>query len=79
MPSADSRRGRLDGVAPDYTDTGGVGLRSTAERLGSAGACLLLAREAFVPVLDELTVIDADAIRATAAAHDRDPEGWRLS
>jgi hypothetical protein len=30
--------------------------------------------EAFVPVLNELTAIQADAIRATAAAHDRDPE-----
>ena len=30
-------------------------------------------REAFVPVLDELTAIQADAIRATAAAYDRDP------
>ncbi len=27
-----------------------------------------------MPVLDELTAIQADAIRATAAAHDRDPE-----
>ena len=77
MPSADSQRGRLDGVAPDYTDTGGVGLRLTDERLGSAGACLLV-REAFVPVLDELTVIQADAIRATAAAHDRDPDELAL-
>jgi hypothetical protein len=32
-------------------------------------------REAFfVPVLNELTAIQADAIRATAAAHDRDPD-----
>ena len=75
MPSsADSQRGRLDGVAPDYTDTGGVDLRLTAERSGSAGACLLLTREAFVPVLNELTALQADAIRATAAAHDRDPD-----
>jgi hypothetical protein len=35
-------------------------------------------REAFVPVLDELTAIQADAIRATAAAHDRDPEELAL-
>ena len=77
MPSADSRRGRLDGVAPDWTDTGGVGLRSTDERSGSAGACLLM-REALVPVLDELTVIQADAVRATAAAHDRDPDELAL-
>jgi hypothetical protein len=27
-----------------------------------------------VTVLNELTAIQADAIRATAAAHDRDPE-----
>jgi hypothetical protein len=27
-----------------------------------------------VPALDELTAIQADAVRATAAAHDRDPE-----
>ena len=27
-----------------------------------------------MPVLNELTVIQADAIRATAAAHDRDPD-----
>ena len=27
-----------------------------------------------MPLLDELTVIQADAIRATAAAHDRDPD-----
>jgi hypothetical protein len=60
-------------VLPDYTDTGGVGLRLTAERCGSTGACLLM-QEAFVPVLDELTIIQADAIRATAAAHDRDPD-----
>ena len=26
-----------------------------------------------MPVLDELTAIQADAIRATATAHDRDP------
>ena len=31
-----------------------------------------------VPVLDELTAIQADAIRATAAAHDRDPEELAL-
>ena len=73
MPSADSRRGLLDGVAPDHTDTSGVGPRSTAERSGSAGACSLV-RAAHVPVLDELTVVQADAIRATAAAHDRDPD-----
>ena len=29
--------------------------------------------EPFVPVLEELTAIQADAIRATAAAHDRNP------
>ena len=34
--------------------------------------------EAFVPVLDELPAIQADAIRATAAAHDRDPEKLAL-
>jgi hypothetical protein len=34
--------------------------------------------EAFVPVLDELTAIQADAIRATAAAHYRDPEELAL-
>jgi hypothetical protein len=34
--------------------------------------------EAFVPVLDELTAIQADAIRATAAAHDLDPEELAL-
>ena len=63
MPSsADSQRGRLDGVAPDCTDTGGVDLRLTAERSGSVGACLWM-REAFVPVLDELTALQADAIR----------------
>jgi hypothetical protein len=75
--SADSQRGRLDGVAPDYTDTGGVDLRLTAERSGSAGACLWM-REAFVPVLDELTALQADAIRATAAAHHRDPDELAL-
>ena len=32
----------------------------------------------FVPVLDELTAIQANAIRATAAAHDRDPEELAL-
>src|SRR3712207_8342839 len=31
-----------------------------------------------VPVLDELTAIQADAIRATAAAHNRDPEELAL-
>ena len=31
-----------------------------------------------VPVLDELTAIQADAIRATAAAHDRDPDELAL-
>ncbi len=31
-----------------------------------------------MPVLDELTAIQADAIRATAAAHDRDPEELAL-
>jgi hypothetical protein len=35
-------------------------------------------REAFVPVLNELTAIQADAIRATAAAHDRDPDALAL-
>jgi hypothetical protein len=30
--------------------------------------------EVSVPVLNELTAIQADAIRATAAAHDRDPD-----
>ena len=64
MPSADSRRGRLDGVAPGHTRTGG-GPTLTAERSGSAGACSLT-REALVPVLVELTVVQADAIRATA-------------
>ena len=73
MPSADSQRGRLDGVAPDYTDTGGVDPGLTAERCGSAGAFSWM-REAFVPVLNELTALQADAIRATAAAHDRDPD-----
>ena len=34
--------------------------------------------EALVPVLDELTAIQADAIRATAAAHDLDPEELAL-
>jgi hypothetical protein len=34
--------------------------------------------EALVPVLDELTAIQADAIRATAAAHDRDPDKLAL-
>jgi hypothetical protein len=34
--------------------------------------------EALVPVLDELTAIQADAIRATAAAHDCDPEELAL-
>src|SRR3712207_563688 len=73
MPSADSQRGRLDGVAPGHTRTGGVGPTLTAERSGSSGA-RLVTREALVPLLDELTVIQADAIRATAAAHDRDPD-----
>ncbi len=31
-----------------------------------------------MPVLDELTAIQADAIRATAAAHDLDPEQLAL-
>ncbi len=31
-----------------------------------------------MPVLDELTAIQGDAIRATAAAHDRDPEELAL-
>ena len=31
-----------------------------------------------MPVLDELTAIQADAIRATATAHDRDPEELAL-
>ena len=30
--------------------------------------------KAAVPVLNELTAIQADAIRATATAHDRDPD-----
>jgi hypothetical protein len=34
--------------------------------------------EALVPVLDELTAIQTDAIRATAATHDRDPEELAL-
>ncbi len=34
--------------------------------------------EALVPVLDELTAIQADAICATAAAHDRDPDELAL-
>ena len=33
---------------------------------------------ALVPVLNELTAIQADAIRATAAAHDRDPDELAL-
>src|SRR3712207_8290193 len=56
MPSADSQRGRLDGVAPGHTRTGGVGPTLTAERSGSSGA-RLVTREALVPLLDELTVI----------------------
>jgi hypothetical protein len=32
----------------------------------------------FMPVLNELTAIQADAIRATAAAHDRDPDELAL-
>ena len=75
--SADSQRGRLDGVTPDDTDIGGVGLKLTAERCGSAGACVWM-REGFVPVLDELTALQVDAIRATAAAHDRDPDELAL-
>ena len=31
-----------------------------------------------MPVLDELTALQADAIRATAAAHDRDPDKLAL-
>ncbi len=31
-----------------------------------------------MPVLNELTAIQADAIRATAAAHDRDPDELAL-
>jgi hypothetical protein len=31
-------------------------------------------KEASVPVPNELTAIQADAVRATAAAHDRDPD-----
>ncbi len=31
-----------------------------------------------MPVLKELTAIQADAIRATAAVHDRDPEELAL-
>ena len=31
-----------------------------------------------MPVLDELTAIQTDAIRATAAAHDRDPDELAL-
>jgi hypothetical protein len=34
--------------------------------------------KALVPVLDELTAIQADAIRATAAAHDRHPDELAL-
>jgi hypothetical protein len=34
--------------------------------------------KASVPVLNELTAIQADAIRATAAAHDRDPDELAL-
>ena len=34
--------------------------------------------EALVPVSDELTALQADAIRATAAAHDRDPDELAL-
>ena len=34
--------------------------------------------EVLVPVLDELTAIQTDAIRATAATHDRDPEELAL-
>ena len=41
--------------------------------LRGSGACPSKMGEALVPVLDELTAIQADAIRATAAAHDRDP------
>ena len=39
---------------------------------------MLVDARAFVSVLDELTVIQADAIRATAAAHDRDPDELAL-
>ena len=76
MPFADSRRGLLDGVAPDHTDSIGAGPRAAAERSGGAGACSL--RGARMPVLDELTVVQADAIRATAAAQDRDPDELAL-
>ena len=31
-----------------------------------------------MPVLNELTALQADAIRATAAAHDRDPDELAL-
>jgi hypothetical protein len=34
--------------------------------------------EGSVPGLNELTVIQADAIRATAAVHDRDPDELAL-
>jgi hypothetical protein len=34
--------------------------------------------EALVPVLDELTALQADAIRATVAAYDRDPDELAL-
>ena len=65
-------------VLPDYTDTGGVGLRLTAERCGSTGACSLM-QEAFVPVLDELTIIQADASVPRPQHMTVTPTSWRLS
>jgi hypothetical protein len=79
MPSsADSRRGPLDGVLSRLHQHLRRGTRSDrpAPPL-SAWAVVTHAHsleEAAVPVLNELTAIQADAIRATATAHDRDPD-----
>ena len=48
-----------------------------AERFAVLAHALKM-RGAPAPVLDELTPVQTDAIRATAAAHDRDPEELAL-
>ncbi len=79
MPSsADSRRGHLDGVVSRLHRHRRRGLRRdrSAPPLSAPAvrAHAQSIREAFVPVLNELTAIQANAIRATAAAHDRNPD-----
>ncbi len=79
MPfSADSRWRRLDGVLSRLHRHRRPGFRS--DRSAPPPSASAVSADAHpigkgsVPVLNELTAIQADAISATAAAHDRDPD-----